>query len=140
MAGYQDAFKGAMRVKAISGLFKLNFGGATPNVFDSVAVDDTISSAVNCAGFTQGTLAIEYSAANVTAKFRIILLDWNSTIGTAWSWLQPSKNTGNQTYIRETGYFHGEFISFLISGATQFRVLVTSITNAGSVSTWASVE
>jgi hypothetical protein len=83
--------------------------------------------------------AVELSAANVTANFRVILLDWNDTVGRCWSWKEISLNTGDQTNIRETGYYHGEYIGFDIRGADKFKIVVTDISNSGSVSMWAAV-
>jgi hypothetical protein len=136
---HRDVFAGFPRVRASSGLWKLDFGGSTPNLFDSVSVVGTISSAVPCANLTQVVLKNEYSASNVTAKFRVILLDKNSTVGRAWSWQEFSLNTGDQTNVMETGYYHGEMITFQVSGADKFQIYIAAITNSGSVSTWYSV-
>jgi hypothetical protein len=136
---YRNTFNAVPRVRVQSGFYRLDFQGAIPNVFDSVAVEDTISNAINCAGYARAMCAIEFSAANVTAKFRVILLDWNDTLGVCWSWKEFSLNTGNQTDIREAGYYHGEYIGFDIRAADRFKIIVTDITNSGSVSMWASV-
>jgi hypothetical protein len=82
----------------------------------------------------------ELSAANVTAKYRIIFKDGNASAGRSYTRKMIFRNTGNDTDIRETGYFHGESEPANCKGAVAFKVLLTEApSNSGFISLWAAV-
>jgi hypothetical protein len=118
----------------------LDLGGAAPNVFDGVQAANTESDWIDCAGKYGIVLVPELSAANVTAKIRVIFKDGNAVPGRTYTRKMLLRNTGDNTEIRETGYYHGESEPLSPKGATAFKVLLTEApTNGGFLSLWAAV-
>jgi hypothetical protein len=115
----------------------LDFGGASPNALDSVNTPGSESDWLDCKGKSLIVVPVEYSAADVTAPFWIVLRDSNASLGRVYPVKVTPANTGQQNDIRETGYYHSEGIKMLTDGAEKYKVVLADTpTNGGSVSAW----
>lgn len=117
---------------------KLQFGGDSPNALETEDSAGAESPELDCSGASNIVLSIEYSANNVEAEFRIILLDGNSSQkGRTYSVPFTPGNTGENDDIRTASHFYGEGYTIPTYGAKKHIVLLNTVpTNGGTVSVW----
>lgn len=121
---------------------ELDLGGAEPNALNAVQIAGTESDSwLDCKNNYAVCIAPEFSASNVTAKFRVIFRDGNGvTQGRMYSEEVTIKNTGRQEGIRAAGYYHGVAEIVFTFGASEYKILlVDAPTNGGFTSVFTGV-
>ncbi|HZP46255.1 MAG TPA: hypothetical protein VFB15_11460 [Candidatus Binataceae bacterium] len=95
------------------------------------------SAALSCLGDSKIVLKTEYSASQVIAALRVVLVD-NGGVMTPMPLVEP-QNTGYSGNVSYPGYFHGELATVPTNGASSYYVQIAPRTPAaaGNVMVWA---